>query len=194
MPRLNRVLEQLRIHHEEHSIPPEVLATIEEKKKAAAKNATAAAESKKRKGIGASKVVAKKQKTSTVVVAFAMSIAFSASRSVRVSANAEEFSTENTSGGPIDIAAEAEKADATEDIGGQRAEDMDRSKPSIANPMPSVLGGDSSSSKDVGDAGHGGALPSDDAEVKNGSRRRPADTIVLEVSEDEVESQLPSAF
>jgi hypothetical protein len=31
MPRLNRVLEELRIHHEEHSVPPEVLATIEEK-------------------------------------------------------------------------------------------------------------------------------------------------------------------
>jgi hypothetical protein len=63
MPRLNRVLEELRIHHEEHKVPPEVLSMIKEKKKkAAAKNAIAAAESKKRKGIGASKVVAKKQK------------------------------------------------------------------------------------------------------------------------------------
>jgi hypothetical protein len=55
MPRLNRVLEELGIHHEEHEVPPEVLATIEEKKRrATAKNATAIVETKKRKGVGAS--------------------------------------------------------------------------------------------------------------------------------------------
>jgi hypothetical protein len=58
MPLLNRVLEELGIHLEEHKVPLEVLAMIE--KKAAAKNATVAVESKKRKEIGASKVVAKK--------------------------------------------------------------------------------------------------------------------------------------
>jgi hypothetical protein len=43
MPRLNRVLEELRVHHEEHEVPPEVLVAIEEKKKkVAAKNATVA--------------------------------------------------------------------------------------------------------------------------------------------------------
>jgi hypothetical protein len=61
MPWLNRVLEELGIHHEEHEVPTEVLTTIEQKrKKAAAKNAIAAVESKKRKGIGASQVVGKK--------------------------------------------------------------------------------------------------------------------------------------
>jgi hypothetical protein len=55
MPWLNRVLEELGIHHEEHEVPTKVLTTIEQKrKKVAAKNATAAVESKKRKGIGAS--------------------------------------------------------------------------------------------------------------------------------------------
>jgi hypothetical protein len=82
MPRLNRVLEELGIHHEEHSVPPKVLATIKEKKKATAKNATVAVESKKRKGIGASKVVAKKQKTSTIAVASVVSTTSSASGSV----------------------------------------------------------------------------------------------------------------
>jgi hypothetical protein len=48
MPQLNRVLKELGIYHEEHSVSLEVLATIEEKKKkVAAKNATVAAESKK---------------------------------------------------------------------------------------------------------------------------------------------------
>jgi hypothetical protein len=54
-PRINSVLEELGIHHEEHEVPWEVLATIEEKKRrAAAKNATATVETKKRKGVGAS--------------------------------------------------------------------------------------------------------------------------------------------
>jgi hypothetical protein len=55
MPRLNRVLEELGINHEEHEVSSEVLATIEEKKRrAAAKNATVTVETKKRKGVGAS--------------------------------------------------------------------------------------------------------------------------------------------
>jgi ribosomal protein L12E/L44/L45/RPP1/RPP2 len=169
MPQLNRVLEELGIHHEEHSIPPEVLATIEEKKKATAKNA-------------------KKQKTSAVAVASVVSKASSASGSVQVSANAEEFSAENTSGGPTKVVVEAEKVDAAQDIGGQRVEDMDRSKLSAANPMPGVLGGDSSSSKDAGVAGRRGALASDDAEARNRSHHCLTDTMVLEVSKDEAES------
>jgi hypothetical protein len=71
---------------------------------------------------------------------------------------------------------------------------MDRPEPSAANLMPSVLGGDSSSSEDTGDVGLGGDLPSDNAEARNGSHDRPADTMVLEVSEDESESQPPSTF
>jgi hypothetical protein len=123
MPWLNRVLEELRIHHEEHSVPPEVLSTIEEKKtKATAKNATVAAKSKKRKGVGAFKVVAKKQKTAITAVASAVSVASFASGSVRVSANAKEFLAENTSGVPTKVTAEAEKSNAAEDIGGQRME------------------------------------------------------------------------
>jgi hypothetical protein len=48
MPRPNKVLEELGIHHEEHKVPLKVLASIEEKKrKVAAKNVTVAAESKK---------------------------------------------------------------------------------------------------------------------------------------------------
>jgi hypothetical protein len=87
--------------------------------------------------------------------------------------------------------AKVEKADMAEDIRGQRAEGVDHPEPSAAIPMPGVLGGDSSSSKDMGNAGCGGALPSDDAEARNRSRHHPVDTIVLEVSKDEAESQLP---
>jgi hypothetical protein len=71
---------------------------------------------------------------------------------------------------------------------------MDHPEPYAINPMPAVLGADSSSSKDTGDVGHGGALPSDDAEAGNGSHRRPAETLVLDVSKDEAESQPPSTF
>jgi hypothetical protein len=84
-----------------------------------------------------------------------------------------------------------EKADIAEDIGGQRVEGVDHPEPSAAIPMPGVLGGDSSSSKDVGNAGRRGALPSNDVEARNRSRCHPTDTTVLEVSEDEVESQPP---
>jgi hypothetical protein len=192
MPRLNRVLEELGIHHEEHKVPTEVLAMIEEKKKkATAKNTMAAAESKKRKGIGASKVVTKKQKIS---MAGPSSAASSVSGSARASTDAVEVSAENSGGAPAEAVAEAEKIDAPKDIGGQRVEGANRPKPSAVNPMPGVLGGDSSSSEDAGDAGHGGALPSDDAEARDGSRLHPVSTFVLEVSEDEAESWPPSAF
>ena len=61
MTRLNRVFEELGIHHEEHKVPSKVLKSIEEKaKKAAAKNATAVVESKKRKGASGPKTISKK--------------------------------------------------------------------------------------------------------------------------------------
>ena len=63
-PRLNRVFEELGIHHEEHDVPVKVHKYLEDKaRKAAAKNTTAAAEAKKRKGAGASKIVRKNRRT-----------------------------------------------------------------------------------------------------------------------------------
>jgi hypothetical protein len=60
MPWLNRVFEELGIHHEEHKVPTKVLKSIEDKtKNAIAKNNTAAAESKKRRGIGTAKALAR---------------------------------------------------------------------------------------------------------------------------------------
>jgi low affinity Fe/Cu permease len=125
MPWLNRVLEELGIHHEEHKVPPEVLDMIE--KKAAAKNAMAAAQLKKRKGIRASKVVPKKQKIS---MASPTSAASSISGSARASTNAVEVSAENSGWGPTEAVMEVEKIDALEDIGGQRVEGVDRPEPS----------------------------------------------------------------
>jgi hypothetical protein len=60
MLRLNLVFEELGIHHEEHVVPPKVLASIEKKQKAVAKNATVVVESKKRKGQDGSKALSKK--------------------------------------------------------------------------------------------------------------------------------------
>ena len=63
MPWLNRVFEELGIHHEEHKVPARVLRSIEDKaKKTVAKNNTAVAESKKRRGTGTAKAISKKQK------------------------------------------------------------------------------------------------------------------------------------
>jgi hypothetical protein len=73
-------------------------------------------------------------------------------------------------------------------------EGMDHLEPYAINPMPAVLGADSSSSEDAGDVGRGGALPTDDVEAGNESHRRPAETSVLDVSKDEAESQPPSMF
>lgn len=67
-------------------------------------------------------------------------------------------------------------------------------EPSATVPMPFVLGDDSSDSEGEDDAGHGGALTSEGAEAGNTSRSRPADTTVLEVSEDEVGSRSPVVF
>jgi hypothetical protein len=192
MPWLNRVLEELWIHHEEHVVPPEVLTTIDEKrKKDVAKNATAVAKSKKRKRIGACKVVAKKQKVSMSSLASAAS---SISGSARASADAVEVSVENSSGGPTKAMAVVEEVGTPKDAGGQRVEGTDPPEPSAINPMPVVLGGDSSSLKDDGGVVHGGAPPLNDAEARDGSRRRPVGSSILEVSKDEAESQPPSVF
>ena len=52
MPHLNRVFEELGIHHEEHDVPVKVRKSLEDKaKKAAAKNATATADAKKKRGL-----------------------------------------------------------------------------------------------------------------------------------------------
>jgi hypothetical protein len=137
MPWLNRVLEELGIHHEEHEVPTEVLTTIEQKrKKVIAKNATAAVESKKRKRIGASQVVGKKQKVSTSGPASAAS---SISGSGRASADAVEVSVENSSGGPTEAVVVAEEVGAPKDAGDQRVEGADPPEPS-ANPMPFCVG------------------------------------------------------
>jgi hypothetical protein len=185
MTRLNRVLE-------EHKVPPKVLDMIvEKKKKVAAKNAMAVTESKKRKGIGASKVVAKKQNIS---MDGPTSVASFVSGSTWAFADMVEVSTKNSGGAPIEVVAEVEKIDAPKDIGSQRVEGADRTEPSAVNPMPGMLGGDSSSLEDVGDMGRGGSLPSDDAKAKDRSHCRPTGASVLEVSKDEAESQPPSAF
>jgi hypothetical protein len=85
MPRLNRVLEEFGIRHEEYVVPLDVLATIEEKKrKATAKNATAATESKKRKGMAGPKVLAKRVKTSAAIAAPTISATSSAQASASV--------------------------------------------------------------------------------------------------------------
>ena len=61
MPWLNRVFEELGIHHKEHKVPMKVLKSIEDKaKKAVAKNNAAVAESKKRRGSGEAKAISKK--------------------------------------------------------------------------------------------------------------------------------------
>ena len=50
MPHLNRIFEELGIHHEEHDVPAKVHKSLEDKaRKATAKNAIAVAEAKKRK-------------------------------------------------------------------------------------------------------------------------------------------------
>jgi hypothetical protein len=91
MPWLNRVFEELGIHHEEHVVPPKVLASIEKKQKAAAKNATIVAKSKKRKGQASLKALSKKQK----VVATSATSASPATSSASAS---EEGSVEDTGG------------------------------------------------------------------------------------------------
>jgi hypothetical protein len=107
MPRLNRVLEEFGIHHDEYVVPPDVLATIEElKRKAAAKNVTTVAELKKRKGTVGPKALAKKLKTSTAVAIPAIS---SAASSAHAFASAREGFVDGTSEDRADSILEVDK-------------------------------------------------------------------------------------
>ena len=86
LPWLNRVFEELGIHHMEHKVPAKVLKSLDDKaRKAIAKNTTIAAETKKRRGAGTSKVVSKRQKTMPT--------------SAATSADANEEVAENVGGG-----------------------------------------------------------------------------------------------
>lgn len=71
MPRLNRVFEELGVHHAEHNVPPKVLHDYADKlKKEASKNATAATESKKRRQTNpVVKVPRKKRKAASQAMA-----------------------------------------------------------------------------------------------------------------------------
>jgi hypothetical protein len=174
MPWLNRVLEELGIHHEEYEIPPEVLASLEEKKKNAAKNTTAAAKSKKRKGQMGPKALAKKLKVGSTSTAPRAS---PTSSSVQASASAREGSMEDTSGDHA--ASTTEEVLETLADGGDGG--VDAREASVADPFPNVFGGDSGS--EHSDAA-GVQSPARDVEVPASSARRH----VAEVSEDEGES------
>jgi hypothetical protein len=114
MPRLNRVFEELGIHHGEHKVPAKVLKLIEDKvKKAATKNATAVAESKKRRGAGGPKVVSKKQKV--IPTSTAASAAASAIASVDVG---EEVAKNVAGGSASGLRVEGEHSTASLDLGG----------------------------------------------------------------------------
>jgi hypothetical protein len=71
---------------------------------------------------------------------------------------------------------------------------LDHPEPSAANPMTGVLGDDSSGSEGEKGAGHGGALPTEDAGAGNTSRHHVMEALVLEVSEDEAVSRSPMVF
>jgi hypothetical protein len=186
-------LEELGIHHEEHKVPPKVLASIEEKsKRAAAKNVTMVVESKKRKGTGVSKAAGKMQKI--LASGPAASTVVSVASSAGASADADEETAENTSGGSTLAGAEVEKSATAEYFSGTRTGRIDRPEPFAANPMPDVLGDDSSGSEGDDDAGHGGAALSRDVEAENVGCHRPADGTALEVSDDETGSLSPSVF
>jgi hypothetical protein len=66
--------------------------------------------------------------------------------------------------------------------------------PSIAAPMPSILGDDSSNSEGEDIGGGGGARSPSDVKVGGTSRRRTTDAQVLEESKDDAEVQYPSLF
>jgi hypothetical protein len=120
------------------------LVTIKDKKrKAAAKNVTAAAELKKRKGMAGPKVLSKKLKASTAVIIPAIS---SVGSSARASASAGEGSANGTGEGHADSVPEVDKpAFSAGARGGRRLEGVELPAPSVANSLPNVMDGDSSS-------------------------------------------------
>jgi hypothetical protein len=191
MSRLNQVFEELGIHHEEHVVPPKVLASIEKKKqKAAAKNATVAAKSKKRKGQAGSKTLCKKQKveaTSIVSTSPATSSAFASEEgSVEDTGGAQDTFTEGDA--PVNLAsaggggAEAMEvtAEGTESLMGATMVSVEATGAYVEDPFPDVLGGDSS--LDASKASpHGGQSPIHTVEVP----RLGACRIVAQVSKEE---------
>lgn len=76
---------------------------------------------------------------------------------------------------------------------GHGFEGMGRPGPLVANPMPNVLGGDSSSN-DEEVVGHGVSALLKDAEAEDASHRCPATMEVEDASEDEAKSQPPTEF
>jgi hypothetical protein len=60
-----------------------------------------------------------------------------------------EVSAENSGSGPTVAMVAAEGVGAPKDAGGHRVEGADPLEPSAVNPMPAVLGGDSSSWEDA---------------------------------------------
>jgi hypothetical protein len=187
MPRLNRVFEEPRIHHEEHDMPMKVHKSLEDKaRKAAAKNATATVEVKKRKGTGAPKVVSKKQKTA----------AASATASAAASVEADEEVAENVGGGSAfaDARMDEEHSAASLDPGGDDFVDTAlqgmgsglTAEPSVMAPMPGVLGYDSSGSEGEG-TGSVDSSPAREEEAASTDRPRPVAGL-MEVSEDEEEA------
>lgn len=158
-----------------------MLATIEEKKRrAAAKNVTVAAESKKRKNLVGPKAVAKKLKSTAIVAAPVLS---STASSAHASGSVDEGSIEGTSRDRADSTA-AEEVPAALAAGGGGG--LEVPKPSVADPFPNVMGGDSSFEGSEA-ADRGLHSPAKEAEVLETSSRRPA--AVTEVSEDEADSE-----
>lgn len=82
-----------------------------------------------------------------------------------------------------------------EDVGhGQGAEAIEQLEPSAANPMPGVLGDDSSNSGEAKDAEHRDGPPKEGAKAKDASQRRPATVKVEDMSEDEADLPPLCAF
>jgi hypothetical protein len=150
IPRLNRVFEELGIHHEEHVVPSKVLASIEKKQKAAAKNATVAAESKKRKGQAGLKTLSKKHKIEATSIV-------SASPATSFASTSEEGLVEDTGGAqdafakgdvPVNLAsaggggAEATKVagEGTESLMGATMVSVEVVGAYVGDPFPDVLG------------------------------------------------------
>lgn len=190
MSRLNRVFEELGVHHEEHKIPSKVLKSLEDKeKKAAAKNTTAAAEAKKRKGSGHSKALSKKQKVG--------------SGSGIASAGSSEQVGDSVPGGSVSAGASAEvdrpiasTAAAVTNLGGSvllGGGGTSLLDATIADPMLGVLSDDSSSSRG-GEAVAKKASALGDGRAPTNGRAVPTKAIHLEESEAESEGRPPSAL
>lgn len=125
------------MHHEEHTIPPKVLKSLEDKaKKAAAKNTTTMVEAKKRKGAGILKMISKRQRTSAACAA--------------ASASVGEEVAENVGGGSSSMSTsmEGEHFATSADLGGDNLISATLQgmvvflllKPPHMAPMPRVLG------------------------------------------------------